>query len=130
MTYSLWSRGTLIGHTDLDLPHVQDYMLMGFVEPTDAGRSALIDATGVPPACARLRAMERRGGGSDLSDFVSACDRREALEGELRDEAGGVFPCAGMRIYDLRDRSLDEEAALDAAADVDPEIEASVAHDL
>ena len=44
MWYTLWSRGRLLGYTELDLPHVQEHIRMGFIEPTPEGVRLLPDA--------------------------------------------------------------------------------------
>lgn len=122
MTYTLWGRGRLLGHTDLDLPHVQAHIRLGFVEPTEEGRRLLPDATGVPAIAASLNRASRAVGEreeelqTEIADFNSACDRREALSLELRDETGAVVPAWFIRIYDLQDQSwMDDDVDLDAA---------------
>lgn len=123
MTYTLWGRDRLLGHTDLDLPHVQPHVRLGFVEPTEDGKRLLPDAAGVPATTAVLRRArgtdDDRDGAlrTEIADFNAACDRREALSLELRDETGGVVPCWFIRIYDLQDQSwTDEDAESDAQA--------------
>src|SRR5215467_6650169 len=97
MRYTLWSRGRVLGHTELDLPHVQDRVRMGFIEPTETGTRVLPDATGVPAAAQALakaakRAVDLRYDAlTEFADFRAACDRREALNLELRDEMGVLF---------------------------------------
>lgn len=116
MTYTLWGRDRLLGHTDLDLPHVLPHVRLGFVEPTEEGKRLLPDAAGVPATTAAL--WRARGMDDDrddklrteVADFNAACDRREALNLELRDESGGVVPCWFIRIYDLQDQAwIDED---------------------
>ena len=125
MTYTLWGRDRLLGHTDLDLPHVLPHVRLGFVEPTEEGKRLLPDAAGVPATTAALR----RAGGLDddrdaeltteIADFNAACDRREALNLELRDETGAVVPCWFIRIYDLQDQSWTDEDAETVAQEFD-----------
>lgn len=138
MRYSLWSRGTIIGYTDLDLPHVNPDLLSGFVEPTEAGRQALIDATGVPAVCVKQPARWYERDGLDpeteayMKAFQRACDRREALVLELRDDRGELFPCAHIRVYDLRltwpEPHPDEFDAPDDE-ELDPELRAQMDDD-
>ena len=135
MRYSLWSHGTIIGYTDLDIECISENLRMGFVEPTDAGKQALLDATGVHAVCAS-RPPRSRDGREDsdpeyLERFEAACARREALDLELRDEAGQLFPCAYMRIYDsfLKwPEETDEYDPLDDP-DLDPELRAQMEAD-
>src|SRR4051812_9118174 len=101
MRYSLWSRGQLIGHTDLDIECISPDLRMGFLEPTDEGKQAILDATGVHAVCAKRPSSWRDDPDPEyLEEFQAACARREALDLELRDEAGAVFRCAYMRITD------------------------------
>jgi hypothetical protein len=115
MTYTLWGRDRLLGHTDLDLPHVQPHVRLGFVEPTEEGKRLLPDAAGVPATTAALHRARGMVDDRDdahrtqVADFNSACDRREALNLELRDETGGAVPCWFIRIYDLQDESSTDE---------------------
>src|ERR1041385_8272566 len=69
MRYTLWSRGRLVGHTDLDIHTVTSTMRQGFVEPTEDGRAILVDATRVWRAIAEMkRARRARGEGRDSDD--------------------------------------------------------------
>ena len=121
MRYTLWSHGRLIGYTDLDIHTVSLNLRQGFVEPTEAGQQLLEDATGVPRAMVIARKAQRARGGTrtkeDHDVFVEACNRREALNLELRDDNGEIFECDFMRVYDLQDDSSDELAALDEVDD-------------
>ena len=123
MGYTLWSRGRLIGSTDLDVHTVSERMRQGFIEPTEAG-TQLLDATGVFRAVAEDRVRRADGiprDGSDLAKFEAACDRREALNLELRDEHGAVLECAYMRVHDLRE--LDRDREVDSVCDAEDEKE-------
>lgn len=136
MRYSLWGRGRLLGYTDLDLPHVQARVRLGFIEPTDDGLRLLPDATGVPTAAHALaRASkdildERYSTLTEYADFRSACDRREGLPLELRDEAGAIFDCEWIQIHDIQELSALSEAFDDSVDDeIDPELEAAIEAD-
>jgi len=121
MRYTLWSHGILVGHTDLDIPTVTPTMRQGFVEPTAEGRPALIDATGVNRVINENRRRRHEQGGEmtdeDMRLFRAACDRREALDFELRDETGQLFECEFMRVWDIREMSFEFE--IDAEMDAD-----------
>ena len=109
---------------------------MGFIEPTDEGLRLLPDATGVPEAAyalaraAKQAAHRRRVDLTEFADFSAACDRREALDLELRDEADMVFQCEWIEIHDIDAGVLsDEEFDWDDEEPMDPELEASIDHD-
>jgi hypothetical protein len=112
---------------------------MGFIEPTPEGVRLLPDATGVPGAAHALakaakRAINRRDTSlTEFADFLSACDRREALELELRDEADVMLQCEWIQINDLGDPlwSDDEFDELDEFDEelLDPELQAAIEHD-
>ena len=106
MRYTLWSRGQLVGHTDLDLHTVTPTMRQGFIEPTAEGAPFLADATCVWRALAEVkRGIRARGERVAADDDLvqGAFRRREALDLELRDESGAVFDCDFMRVTDLFD---------------------------
>ena len=107
MRYTLHSRGTLVGHTALDIHTITPTMRQGFVEPTEEGRALLAAATGVWRAIAEMKRTSRaRGSQPTIDDHMlvrAAVDRREDLELELRDQTGAPFPCEFIRITDLFD---------------------------
>src|SRR4051812_37155260 len=105
MRYSLWSNGRLVGYTFLDIHTVSANLRQGFIEPTEEGEALLREATGVPRAMAAGGKLRREQGNrrAALDLFRAACDRREALNFELRDESEAVFECDFMRVWDLRD---------------------------
>src|SRR5215475_5276312 len=125
MQYTLWSRGRRLGTTELDLPHINDRVRMGFIELTEDGVRLLPDATGVPAAARALakaarRAARGRGDAvTEFADFRAACDRREALNVELRDEMGVVLPCEWIQVNDI-DEELWTEDDLYDDEDLDP----------
>ena len=146
MRYTLWSNDRLLGHTELDLPHVQDHVRMGFIAPTELGNRLLPDATCVPAAAnalaraARRAANQREASLTEFADFWAACDRREALRLELRDETGGVFQCEWIRVNDIDNHSWSDDDVDDDVDDdlydefddddpTDPELAAQVEHD-
>lgn len=109
MRYALWSHGRLLGHTNLDLDCHQDGFIHGFLDETLEGRQILPDATGVAAVCAR-RPRAAIGGEFDhayLDEFERAVERREALDLELRDEAGAAFEHDFIRVSDLFDTAYD-----------------------
>jgi hypothetical protein len=106
MGYTLWSRGRLVGHTDLDIHTVTSTMRQGFVEPTEEGRALLADATAVWRAIAEVKRGARVRGERTPNDdalVLGAMERREGLDFELRHDDGTVFECEFIRLYDLFD---------------------------
>lgn len=114
MRYTLWSHGILVGRTDLDIPTVTPTMRQGFIEPTNEGSAALRDATCVNRVINENRHRRRLRGGDgemtmeDIEVFQAACDRREAVQFELRDENGQPFECEFMRVWDLHEMNSDQ----------------------
>jgi hypothetical protein len=124
MRYTLWSRGRLVGHTDLDVHTVTSTMRQGFIEPTDEGRTLLADATGVWRTMAEVKRAARARGGPGESDselFMAAVQRREDLDFELHDAQGAQFECDFMRVTDLFDM---ENGIVDEMCDTEEEQEA------
>ena len=126
MPYTLHSRGTLVGHTDLDIRTITPTMRQGFVEPTDEGRPLLAAATGVWRAIAEMKRTSRaRGNPPTIDDHMlvrAAVDRRENLCLELRDEGGAPVPCEFIRITDLFDL---ENGIVDEMDDTEEEEQAA-----
>lgn len=123
MSYTLWSHGRLVGHTDLDLPHVQDRVRMGFIEPAPSGAQALVDATCVPGAIVALKRVAAHAGREAVealaaeADVHAAFDRREALHLELRDATGRTIPVRWMEVNDLHEDLLDDDLDVDLPTD-------------
>jgi hypothetical protein len=126
MRYTLWSRGRLVGHTDLDIHTVTSTMRQGFVEPTAEGRQVLADATGVWRAIAEVkrgcRAAGRERNANDDALVLESMSRREGLDLELRDHDGAVFESAFIRITDLFDMN---HGLVDEMSDTEEEREAA-----
>lgn len=124
MRYELWSRGTLIGHTELDIYTISSGMKQGFIEPTPEGWEALADATGVWRALAEQKRVARARGERRVTDHrlvEEAVRRREALDLELRDTSGTRFDCDFMRVYDLFDAA---NGVVDEMCDTPEEMDA------
>jgi len=135
MRYSIRSHGIIIGYTELDIECINENLRMGFVEPTKEGEQALLDATGVHAVCAKRpvswRDRDRPSDPEYMAEFTAACDRREALNLELRDEQGDLFPCAYMRICDHFlewPKMTDDDDPLNDP-DLDPELRAQMEAD-
>jgi len=86
LSYSLWSRGRLLGETDLGFIYRENRHRCGWLHPTDIGEKILPEAAGVAPA---MRTEFMIGPDATLhADVLAACDREEALELELRGPDG------------------------------------------
>jgi len=135
MPYTLWSHGRLVGHTELDIPCVQSHIMQGFIEPTEAGRALLADAAGVPAVCAALeRARKKSGAAHDeaagLESFRIACDRREALHLELRDEDGNGVAVEWIQVNDIQSdpyADIDDDDDEELDEELQAEIDATIA---
>jgi hypothetical protein len=149
MRYTLWSRGRTLGYTELDLPHVDGCIRMGFIEPTDDGVRFLPDAIGVSAAAGALANAARRAARghddaiTEFADFRAACDRREALNLELRDETGVLLEYEWIQVNDIDEGAWIEDDAADdddldhewlqqfeQDVDPDPECQAAIEHDV
>ena len=86
LTYSLWSRGRLLGETDLGFIYRENRFRCDWLHPTEIGERILPAAAGVAPA---MRTEFMVGPDATLhADVMAACDREEALELELRGPDG------------------------------------------
>ena len=134
MRYSLWSHGRLVGHTTLDLLCHQNRFIQGFLEPTAEAGQLLADATGVVAVCAKrhARAAEWPNDDEYFDAFTRACERREALDFVLRDEAGEAFDHDFIRIYDLFDQSWQSGREVDEPddAEIDADLLSEMEEDL
>jgi hypothetical protein len=131
MTYTLWSRGRLLGESDLGYARCLPRHRMGTLHPTDVGDRLLPVAAGVSAAgIAFGRAFDRlEQAGRRCSreqcvpehvDLVSAVDEREALAMELRGPDGAVIPTEWI---DVRDVAFLLSLAREPEPDPEPESE-------
>lgn len=132
MTYTLWSNGSLLGHTDLGFRANTESVKFGWLFPTEAGEGAMHGLTD----CSRI-ILERDD--VDLvtlsADLCSASSRIEAMSLELHDERGIVMNTESISIRDseimlafanrddtfdeLRTRSFEEILEEDANCDAE-----------
>lgn len=115
-SYSLWSRGRLLGQTELDYVRCMRKQRMGDLNPTELGEKLLPLATGVSRAVIELGMVSRelaadteRSGASldDLlrhttegADFAAAQVHEDSLELELRGPDGSVVPTEWIDVRD------------------------------
>jgi hypothetical protein len=96
--YTLWSRGRMIGVTDLGFMYHEDGLRCGWLRPNELGERLLPAATGVAPA---MRAEFMIGPDSTLhADILAALDAEHALELELRGPSGDRIPTEDIGIRD------------------------------
>lgn len=108
--YTLWSRGRLLGESELDLVHCISKLRTGFLYPTALGKTLLPVAAAVSSASiAFSEALEIVQSESreatwrrlpEYADYHSACDAFEALELELRDPHGNVISTEYLEVRD------------------------------
>jgi hypothetical protein len=98
MQYTLWSRGRLLGETDLGFIYRENGFRCGWLHPNERGERLIPMATGVSPA---LRVEWIIGPDATASaDVQSAIDQEEALELELRRPDGTVIETEDIGIVD------------------------------
>ena len=121
MPYTLWSRGRLLGESDLGFVQVWENVRFGWFHPSPAGEKLMPVLTGTGPALMKLNKMMRnpmrammRGKDDEpdaefprdirattaYADLVSIVDELEGLELELRDPDGKVVEVEHMGIDD------------------------------
>jgi hypothetical protein len=109
MTYTLWSRGRLLGHSALDYKRFIANHRAGDLIPTDMGERLLPVAAGTSAAVINLgKALRRSQKDGDLEktlpeyvDYVSAIDEAEAMVLELRGPDGEVIPTDWIGVRDV-----------------------------
>jgi len=112
MPYELWSRGRLIGHTDLGFVRCFPKIRVGWLHPTAEGERVMPIAVAMPPAMQayvnRARqlsgdatmvqeALDRSTEGADLAE---AFHHHEALELQLRHMDGSVIRTEDIGVVD------------------------------
>jgi len=156
MPYTLWSRGRLLGETELEFARYAPLNRGGGFWPTVVGSKLMPVATGVTVASIELatksRRLERAGSpegdrsddvtaqiheSTEYADYLAAMDRLNALELELRDPDGNVVPNEWIDIRDtefltnLSERDLEAERDdPELLEDLDAQFQADIAHDL
>lgn len=114
-TYTLWSRGRLLGETDLGFVYRLNGFRCGWFFPTPIGERLMPMATGVAPA---LRVLCALGEDPTLrADFRAAMDQEVALELQLRGPDGEVVATHDIGVRDthyLREVAAAELARFEA----------------
>ena len=130
MPYTLWSKGRLIGQTDLDFIANTAETKMGWFHPTEFGEQVM-DVMTEP---SRVISGWERGGDVDAirTDLTAAADRIEGLALELVSPEGQVLPVKDIGFNDTH-RLLALAAEYENEfedEEISEELEASIAHDL
>jgi hypothetical protein len=114
MSYTVWSRGRLIGETDLGFVRVFARTRFGWFHPNaDGERSMSVIASVLPAVRAyfhrdagdaggRPRMQPAPRGSSEFADLAEAYQHLGSLDLELRREDGSVVPTADIGIQDLQ----------------------------
>lgn len=110
MTYTLWSRGRLLGESPLDFVRCMPNLRVGFLHPTPLGEKLLPVACGASPASvawgralreAKVKADEKAFFMlPEYADYRSACDEEAAMALELRGPGGEVIPTEDIAVRD------------------------------
>jgi hypothetical protein len=111
--YTVWSRGRLLGETDLGFIYRENGHRTGWFHPNELGDRLMSAATGVAPA---LRTRYMIGPDANIeADVRSAGDHEEALALELRGPGGAAIETESIAIIDTHyllsipdDDTLDE----------------------
>jgi hypothetical protein len=128
--YSLWSRGRLLGETDLGFIYRENGYRTGWLHPNELGERLMPQATGLAPA---MRTEYLIGPDANVhADVRSAADQEEALCLELRGPGGVAIETEHIAIIDTHyllsipeDDTLDEDD-FELTAEEQAEIDAFV----
>jgi len=150
VSYTVWSRGRLLGETDLGYVRWSAKVRSGDFFPTPFGETVISLLMESSVALTELEKVMREypTGAMDLTDprwitanadIEAAENRREGLALELRDAGGAVIPTEHVNIRDtylILQMSEEREVLDERHADIfgeeplDPELEADIEHDL
>jgi hypothetical protein len=133
--YTVWSRGRLIGESDLGFMRISNRSRSGWFHPNAEGeRSMSVIASVLPAMRAYLHrdAVDAQGNslvqpalqGSELfADLAEAFQHLRSLELELRREDGSVVPTADIGIQDMQQLLEFFPVELDEIEACNPEID-------
>jgi hypothetical protein len=127
MSYTVWSRGRLLGETDLGFVFRFRGVRCGWFVPTESGERLMPSATGVGPA---LRSEHLLGSdATGRADLLSAVDQEEALELVLKGPDGAVIATEDIGIIDthyllsVAESGVADEEGIDVDEEVDVDVE-------
>lgn len=98
MPYTLWSKGRLVGHTDLGFVESTPGVRFGWFHPTETGTPIVELITA--PSRVLLRAAQRGDRSSLDTELEIAGASVDALALELRDEDGSVVKTDDVGVID------------------------------
>jgi hypothetical protein len=122
--YTVWSRGRLLGETDLGFVYRENEFRCGWFHPTAKGEQLMPIATGFAFAVRNAWLM-----GLDPSvraDLASAEDEEQALGLQLRGPNGALIPTRSITIVDFQNLSSIPREDSEADGPLDPEQEAEI----
>ena len=121
MPYTLWSKGRLVGHSDLGFRESSPGVRFGWFHPTETG----VPIVEVITSPSRLFLLARqRGDGTSLDAEIEIAGASvEALELELRDEGGSVVKTDDVGVIDTEVTLQYSELAQREYTDADTEVE-------
>jgi hypothetical protein len=151
MTYFLWSRGRLLGSSELEFVRCIPLHRMGTIQPADGAAHLLETASGTSPALHEL--MRRRGrpdaagrdkqtldlmneavrASTEYADFSAALHYESSLALELRRQDGSLVPTVWVAVTDthhLLRLAHEIETEEDDDTPIDPKLQADIDHDL
>lgn len=110
MTYTLWSRGRLLGESPLDFVRCLPRLRVGFLRATPLGEKLLPVASSVTATSLAfgkaLRSLKENCPEEDwrrlpeYADYQSACDEEAAMALELRGPDGNTIPTENIAVRD------------------------------
>jgi hypothetical protein len=120
MPYTLWSRGRLLGETDLGFVQVFEHVRFGWFMPSPLGVRLMPVLTGIPPAALKVGRMLRNsvreamrgneqadGYPADVrrttayADLMSIEDEVAAMQLRMQDPAGHVMDTDDIHVDDM-----------------------------
>lgn len=151
LSYTVWSRGRLLGSTDLGYRYKPHRSRMGDFVPTELGEKLMPIATGLSPALVQLaqvsqamdrpessglvpgeERLERLRRTTEWADYAAAEAQCEGLDLELRGPDGSVIATEWIGIRDtqiplsLDDDLFGDDWSSEGPAAFDPEREAAL----
>jgi hypothetical protein len=144
--YTVWSRGRLIGDTDLGFIRVIDQARSGYFHPNVEGERLMPVIASVLPAMRAYlhrNAVDAQGdslvqpamhGSTAFADLAEAFQHLHSLELELRREDGSVVPTSDIGIQDTQQlvelAEMDDDDVDAAIWDADDELVETTEQDL
>jgi hypothetical protein len=148
MPFLIWSRGRLLGTSELEFVRCIPLHRMGTIQPADGAAQLLEAACGANPALHDLMRRAPRPeiedptfheetrkalrASTEYADFSAALQYESSLELELRRQDGTLIPTAWVGVTDTHHLLRLSREVLEGEDDapIDPELQAEIDHDL